>query len=99
MTDAVPRVTFHPSGRTLDVPPGTTLLEATRAAGLPLAASCDGATVCGWCRIHVLTGGEALSPPAPAESARLARRGAAPDERLACVARILGDVTVTASYW
>ncbi|MCA9546634.1 MAG: (2Fe-2S)-binding protein [Myxococcales bacterium] len=92
-------VTFEPSGRTADVPEGTTVFAAVRSAGLPLGSSCDGDALCGFCRVQILAGAEHLSPPDPSEAALLTRKRSEPDERIACVARILGPVVVTASYW
>ena len=92
-------VTFHPSGRTVRIPPGTLLSDATRAAGLPLAAACDDEGVCGHCRLTVSEGAEHLDPPAEHEARRLDEIGAGPNERLACQAKVRGAVTVAAGYW
>jgi len=93
-------VRFHPSEREVDVPAGTTLLEATRRAGLPIGSSCDGQGICGWCRLRVLEGAAELSPVETTERELLARIGGGPDERIACQARVLSPgVLVTASYW
>lgn len=93
-------VRFHPSGREVSVPAGTTLLEATRLAGLPIGSSCDGRGICGWCRLRVLEGAQELSSPDGEERGLLARLDAGPEERIACQARVpAGEVLVTASYW
>lgn len=92
-------VRFWPSGRAVRVTPGTTLLEAARAAGLPLGSSCDGRAVCGWCRVAVLEGIEGLSAADAEERELLGRIEADPAERLACQARVLGPVMITTSYW
>ncbi len=93
------RVSCEPSGRAVEVEAGAPLAEAIRSAGLPLGSSCRGEGACGWCRVRVLGDPGALSPPDPRERALLARLRAAPGERLACQARVLTSVTVTASYW
>jgi phthalate 4,5-dioxygenase reductase subunit len=49
------RVRLARSRRVLDVPPGTTILEALRKAGLTLASSCESGT-CGTCRTGLLEG-------------------------------------------
>ncbi len=94
-----PTVTFHPSGRTITIRPGETLLHAARVAGLPVAQSCGGAAVCAWCRMRVLCGGEHLSPVVRDEERVHQRSNYASDERAACQAEVLGDVVVTTSYW
>lgn len=92
-------VVCAPSGRTARVPPGETLFQAIRLAGLPLGSSCDGDALCGWCRVRILEGADALSPMDAEEQRLLARKGADPDERIACLARVQGPVTVTTAYW
>jgi ferredoxin len=93
------KVTFLPMGRSHEVAAGTAISDAIRGAGLPLGSSCHGEGACGWCRVRVLEGEAALSPPDPRERALLDRLRAGPDERIACQARVLGPLTVTASYW
>lgn len=92
-------VTFLPSGRVLRVGRGSTVFDAVRGAGLPLGSSCDGDALCGWCRVRILDGGDALSAPGDEERRLLTRRHAEPDERIACLAHILGPITVTTTYW
>ncbi|MBS1106122.1 MAG: hypothetical protein H6Q91_1624 [Deltaproteobacteria bacterium] len=93
------RVRFTPSGLEVDAPRGTTVLDAAIAAGLPIARSCGAEGVCAKCAVCVVEGGEHLSPEA-ADETRIKRRNRVDAVlRLACRARIHGDVTVTASYW
>lgn len=95
----MPRVTFLPSGRTFDLARGGSLFRAVLRVRLPLARSCRGTGVCALCRVRVVGDASGLLPMSAAE-AELARRSALPDgERYACLARVVGDVTVTASYW
>jgi uncharacterized 2Fe-2S/4Fe-4S cluster protein (DUF4445 family) len=53
-------VTFLPSHGTVAVADGTTILEAARAAGLMVQSPCNGAGVCGKCRV-TLANGEAAN--------------------------------------
>ncbi len=61
-------ITFQPSGWTVQVETGTSLIRAARRAGLHINASCGGNGVCGKCRVKILHGsvegglGERLSP-------------------------------------
>ncbi len=95
----VHRVRFEPVGREVEVLAGTLLMDAVSEARLPLGQSCDGVAICGFCRLHVVAGADALSAVTDGERKVLSSLGAAPDERLACCARIEGDVTVRADYW
>ena len=45
-------ITFNPDNITISVPKGTTILEAARQAGLSVESPCNGAGVCGKCRIE-----------------------------------------------
>jgi ferredoxin len=96
---AVHRVRFLPSGREVESPPGTTLLDATVAAGLPIARSCGAEGVCAKCALQIVAGAEHLSPEAPDETRIKARNRIEPALRLACRATLCGDVIATAAYW
>ena len=84
-------ITFEPSGRTVSVPLGSTLLEAARAAGIEIDAPCGGTGTCGSCRVRA-TG--ALSAATRSEQELLGGAGVAAGKRLACRTRIEGDATV-----
>ncbi len=77
----------YPGGRVVTVPVGFTVLEASRAAGIPHASVCGGRGRCSTCRVRVAPGLEHLPPPHESEQRVLARVGAAPDVRLACQTR------------
>jgi len=92
-------VRFLPTGREVEVPPETPLMDAVVLAGLPLGRSCDGVALCGFCRVVVLEGAANLSPLGGEEARLLATLHARPDERLACSARVHGPITITTTYW
>jgi ferredoxin len=92
----MPLITFLPDGATLEVPAGTRLLAAVLRAGRPIGYSCRGLGVCVACRLRVE--GDA-APPDERERALLARIAEPGPWRIACLARIDGDVTVRADYW
>jgi len=74
-------------------------MDAISTLMLPMAHACGGMGMCGFCRISVLEGSDRLSEPGPAELRILGEIGARDNERLACFARVHGDVVVTAGYW
>ncbi len=84
----------YPGDRRVVVPPGATLLEASRVAGIPHAAICGGRGRCSTCRVRVHHGAEHLSAMAEEEQKVLHRVGAAPGVRLACQARPAGPVMI-----
>ena len=85
----------YPDGRRVTVPAGTSLLEASRGAGIPHAAVCGGKGRCSTCRVRVSKGLRSLPPASEAEMKVLARVGAAPNVRLACQTRPTGDLEIT----
>jgi uncharacterized 2Fe-2S/4Fe-4S cluster protein (DUF4445 family) len=91
VSDPLNVVTFEPSGARADVPAGTVLREAAADAGADLDAPCGGLGTCGRCA--VLASGS-LEPPEADEIVLLSPARLAAGERLACRARVAGDVTV-----
>jgi ferredoxin len=82
------RVNFKPLGIAADAKPNETILDVARRAGAPLGNSCGGVGICGRCRITILDG--EVSPPTRYETN---------EKRLACQAVVMGDCSVTTSYW
>jgi adenylate cyclase len=84
----------YPDGVTVSIEPGMTVLEASRAAGVPHAAVCGGRGRCSTCRVRLGPGAEHLPAPAPDEARVLARIGAGDDVRLACQLRPTHELAV-----
>jgi ferredoxin len=89
----MPKVTFMPVGQSFEVAAGTTILVSAVQNGLQLRHDCTEA-ICGTDRVKILSGKEFLSEKDENEELTLEMMHAGPDDRLACVARIVGDVTV-----
>ncbi|MDP6439176.1 MAG: 2Fe-2S iron-sulfur cluster-binding protein, partial [Candidatus Brocadiia bacterium] len=71
----MPRVTFLPANVSVEVAPGTNLLEAAREGGVRIHNECGGQGACGRCIVRVLSG----------EGARLGtRHELRPGQDLAC---------------
>ncbi|MBF0126906.1 MAG: 2Fe-2S iron-sulfur cluster binding domain-containing protein [Magnetococcales bacterium] len=47
------RITFFPMNQTVEVSPGTSLLEAAHANGVPLEGACEGSLACSTCHVVV----------------------------------------------
>jgi adenylate cyclase len=84
----------YPGGRQVRVPTGTSLLEASRIAGIAHASVCGGRGRCSTCRVMIVDGAEAVAQPMPEEQRVLQRLAAPPEVRLACQARPTGNVTI-----
>ena len=80
--------------RTVRVPRGWTVLEASRSHHLAHVALCGGRARCSTCRVRVTGGEEHCPPPGPMEQATLARIDAGAGIRLACQLRPTGDIAV-----
>ena len=87
-------VVTYPGDRRVKVQRGTTVLEASRIAGIPHASVCGGRGRCSTCRVRVWRGLEALPAPGEQEGAVLARIGAPANMRLACQTRPAAAVSV-----
>lgn len=95
----MPKITFVPSQKFIEVDKGALLFDAALRAGLPVASSCSAEFVCAKCNMQVLAGGENLSGQREPEL-KLLRRDKKPEtDRISCVTRVYGDCTITTTYW
>ena len=91
------RVTFRDPHIELEVPVGTTLLDAARSAGAPVGTHCGGVGACTSCHVRIEQGEEHLSEASEAEEDGLDRVfDAGQSSRLACQAKIcsVGSIVV-----
>jgi len=99
------RVAFLPDRKIGIVERGTILLEAARRMGVAIESLCGGKASCGKCRIIVETGNfrefvieskrSSLGPVTEDEIEMLGKEEVHRGSRLACAARVHGDVVVT----
>jgi uncharacterized 2Fe-2S/4Fe-4S cluster protein (DUF4445 family) len=104
VTEEGPLVVFTPSGRRGRFPQGTSILDAARALGVDLDSVCGGRGICGRCQVvpvegefpkHGIVSRSAhVTPFSEPETRYRERSGLAPDRRLGCHARIVGDLLV-----
>ncbi len=85
-------VTFAARNRSVEVTPGTSLLQAARQAGLPLESDCGGKGRCGRCKVVAPRG---VSPLSPLERECLSRDEIKGKVRLACQARVVASCSVS----
>jgi adenylate cyclase len=84
----------YPGGRRVLATPGMSILEASRAAGIPHASLCGGRGRCSTCRSRIGPASARVPQPSPEEEKVLRRVGAPPNVRLACQLRPTNDLTV-----
>ncbi len=85
----------YADGKRVRVTPGTSILEASRAAAIPHASLCGGRGRCSTCRVEISRGLAELPPPSEEERKVLERLGLGARVRLACQTRPSQPVTVT----
>ncbi|HVR43443.1 MAG TPA: 2Fe-2S iron-sulfur cluster-binding protein [Thermoanaerobaculia bacterium] len=86
----MPKVTFADHGKVCDQDGGRTLLQIALDLEIPITHVCGGDGACGTCRIEVVEGWDALTPPTPDE---IYKELEAPF-RLSCQCRLRGDAVV-----
>lgn len=52
----MPKITFKPSGKTVEMPPGSPLLDAAKKAGISVDTPCGGKGTCGKCLVKIESG-------------------------------------------
>lgn len=86
----MPAVTFLPSLKTVEVAPGTEMLDALRLVGLEVDASCGGKGTCGKCIVRIVSG-----DLDPTDRGTLAAASLPEGHVLACRTRVgAGAVTI-----
>ncbi|MCC6197403.1 MAG: DUF4445 domain-containing protein [Burkholderiales bacterium] len=94
----MPRVTFHPDSRTVEVKEGERLLAAAWKAGVGIKSICGGRGKCGSCLVEIdgaASQGAALTPLGDDERTLLPEDGAQRGYRLACLCEIKADVALS----
>lgn len=98
----MPKVTIQPLDRVIEADEGATIMEAAHAYGLYWPTTCGGQGICTSCLCTVETGGENLEAMGRSETRTLTSELSVSADslrerrlRLACQARVHGDVEVT----
>ena len=89
-----PTVTFRPWDIEIEVPTGTTLLDAAERGDVRIEALCGGNGLCGTCAVQVEEDDPPLSPVDADERTVLAEAELAEGYRLGCQATVQGDLSV-----
>lgn len=95
----MPKVRLEPQGICLEAPKKANLLMFLQENEVPVGNACGGNGLCASCKLNILEGYENLSRPNDIEVDLAERNSLATHERISCQTKIMGDITVTASYW
>jgi adenylate cyclase len=90
----VPFIKFNPDNRIEEAKENETVLDTAIRVDIPLTHVCMGNARCSTCRIQILKGLENVKPRTPLEQSIASHMTFPGDIRLACQARISGDVEV-----
>ncbi|OUM00956.1 adenylate/guanylate cyclase domain-containing protein [Variovorax sp. JS1663] len=90
-----PSIALRYPDRTVRVPRGWSVLEASRSHGIAHLSACGGRARCSTCRVRVIGPAAHVEAPGTDEQRTLERVRAPQDVRLACQLRPRGDVEVT----
>jgi 2Fe-2S ferredoxin len=88
----MPKVTFLPDKVTVEVPEGTTLLEAAQKGGVKMGSACGGVCACSTCHVWVRQGLKSLSEQSEKELDILDKAfDVKPQSRLGCQSELSGE--------
>ncbi len=91
----MPKVRFLDQNVEVEVPVGTSLLEAARAVGAPEGSACGGVCACSTCHVYVEQGAELLSDAQEDEEDILDKAfDVRMSSRLGCQAKVQRDGVV-----
>ena len=94
----MPKVRFIKERLEVEVPAGTTILEAARKAGAPEGDRCGGVCAGSTCHVYVVSGFDSTSEVQDEEFDILDKAlGVRMSSRLGCQAKISGDVEIEIS--
>ena len=84
-------IDINDGSKTLEVPPGSTLLTALANENIFLPSACGGGGTCAMCRCKVLEGGGGILPT---ETGHINKAQAREGQRLACQLKIKNDLRI-----
>ena len=89
----MPTVLFQPIGCEVEVPVGTSILEAARIVGAPHGSRCGGVCACSKCHVYVESGADLLNHASEDELDLIELSAAVPQagSRLGCQATLEAD--------
>jgi ferredoxin len=91
----MPKVRFEPEGIEIEVPVGTTILEASQKAHAQVGSACGGVCACSTCHVYVKEGLADLSSASDREEDIMDKAfDVRSNSRLGCQSQILRDTTV-----
>ncbi len=90
----MPKLRFEPDGIEVEVPVGSTILEAARRTDAHVGSACGGVCACSTCHVYVKDGLQQLSSVSDREEDIMDKAfDVRPTSRLGCQAKLLAERT------
>src|SRR3954452_24147292 len=90
----MPKIRFDPDGVEIEVPVGSSILEAARVANAQVGSACGGVCACSTCHVYVKEGLQALSEPSEREEDIMDKAfDVQANSRLGCQAQMRAEQT------
>lgn len=94
----MPKLRFLKEGLEVEVPEGSTILEAARRCGAPEGDRCGGVCACSTCHVYVVKGFDSTSEVEDEEADILDKAfDVRMESRLGCQAKVQGDLDIVIS--
>lgn len=91
----MPKVRFEPDGIEIEVPVGTSILQASNMAHSQVGSACGGVCACSTCHVYVKEGLDDLSDASDREEDILDKAfDVKANSRLGCQSKIQSDTTI-----
>jgi 2Fe-2S ferredoxin len=88
----MPKITFLPDGNVIEVPPGTSILEAAKKCHAQVGYACGGVCACSTCHVYVKQGADSLTEQSEKEEDILDKAfDVRPSSRLSCQSRVADE--------
>ena len=88
----MPKITFMPDGISIEVAPGTSILEAAKRAHAQVGYACGGVCACSTCHVYVKQGFDSLTEQSEQEEDILDKAfDVRSTSRLGCQSRVAGE--------
>lgn len=91
----MPKITFLPDGNTIEVPKGTSILQAAKKCHAQVGYACGGVCACSTCHVYVREGFDSLSEQSEQEEDILDKAfDVRPTSRLGCQSKVSDEDVV-----
>lgn len=95
----MPLIRIPQLNKTIEAPKNSNLMKTLLEANIAVASSCGGDGICGKCKMQVEGDAKNISIESEEEKFLKSKLSMDPKLRVSCQCEVLGDITVTTTYW